>query len=120
MTKRTEAEWRDLVEQYITSGLPQEQWCKQNGVNVYTLRDRLNKLKKVMVPAMPDTMKNFKQHQEPDAEPISWLPITQSNSMESAKPVRLEVTIGDFTILVPPVFHRDMFSEVCKALMSLC
>lgn len=119
MGKRTEPEWQELVEQYQSSGLRQEQWCKQHGINLYTFRDRLSKLKKAAIPATPETQQVCETAQAPETESIRWLQITQ-NITESTHPAGLEVTIGGFTILVPHGFNTETFSEICKALMSLC
>lgn len=38
-------EWAEQVKECQGSGLPVKEWCKQNGVNVYTYYRRLRKLR---------------------------------------------------------------------------
>jgi len=45
--KRTASEWRLLKAEQLKSGQSQEEWCIANGVNLYTYRDRISRLKKM-------------------------------------------------------------------------
>ena len=45
--KRTNDEWRELLALQRRSGQTQAEWCAENGVNLYTLRDRSSRLKRL-------------------------------------------------------------------------
>jgi hypothetical protein len=45
--KRTVSEWRQLMAEQMESGQTQEDWCIANGVNLYTYRDRMSRIKKL-------------------------------------------------------------------------
>ena len=45
--KRTNEEWRELLAEQRSSGQTQEQWCATNGINLYTLRDRGSRLRRL-------------------------------------------------------------------------
>ena len=74
--KRTNDEWRALLAEQRASGQQQKDWCAANGINLYTLRDRASRLRKVD----KETTEHTKQH---NSVSVDWMEIKTESLVEA-------------------------------------
>lgn len=118
MQKRTEAEWRKLVSEYRRSGLGQKAWCGSKGINLYTFRDRLTKLRKSEASDSEAVATNEEAAKAQETtDKINWLAVTQELGSCGSE---IKVKIGGFEIKVTQGFDEPLFLQVCQALLKLC
>jgi len=111
-TKRNRAEWLELALQQRASGLTMKAWCAENGINIYTMADRLTRLRKDGLLEKAKTVRKVRPNPEP-----KWVEIS---SHPPQPMVEICVKIGSCEIVVPPGFDEGSFARVCKVLVSLC
>jgi hypothetical protein len=116
MKKRTETEWMELATAYRMSGQSQQAWCEQHGINPYTFRDQLCRMRKKKEPV---TL--------PNPKPTAWVSVPEhyleSPSAGATTPgdaSGIEVRIGLFTLSVARDFDETAFERVCRRLRNLC
>lgn len=112
MKKRTREEWNELVEDYIKSGLKQNEWCEKNNINRNTFSDLLYKLRKEQSSTSVEWIKLSKNSEIITNQEDSYL---NENGMN-----KIEVKIDQFTINIATEFNELMFAKICKVLKSLC
>lgn len=113
MQKRTEGEWRELVSEYRRSGLGQKAWCESRGINLYTFRDRLTKLRKPKETVATEEAVKVKE----TAEKVNWLAVTRELELRDSE---IKVKMGKFEIKVAQGFDESLFLQVCQILLKLC
>ena len=111
MVKRTNEEWRVLLAEQRASGQTQEEWCATNGVNLYTLRDRASRLKKMDSDPAAQT-------EQPKPASVGWIEIKPEKSPDKAYGIIIER--GGFTIAVPSGIDAELLMEVLRAVNRAC
>ncbi|MDR3001440.1 MAG: hypothetical protein LBU89_09270 [Fibromonadaceae bacterium] len=125
MKKRSHTEWEELIRDYEESGQPQKAWCEKNDINLYTLRDRMSRIRKtegklINKPAIFGKGANNPNPTIGEAPTtVEWLPVI-SGTQPSTENDSLEIKIGPFTIVTSENFNETAFSQACKLLMRLC
>ena len=111
--KRTNDEWRALLADQRASGQSQEDWCAANGVNLFTLRDRASRLKRMDREAEP-------QPAQSEAVAASWLEIKREGvpALEKAGSIRIER--GGFVITVDADFDAELLLAVLHVVNRVC
>jgi hypothetical protein len=99
-----------------------KEWCIENGVNLYTFRDRLSRLRRLdeRGEAGEPLFAAENSRKKPKiSEPVqTWAQVEQSEPIiETAAPIVVE--IGTARILVDPGFDAETFERVCRALAAL-
>jgi cell division septation protein DedD len=144
--KRTNDEWRVLLAEQKASGQTQEEWCKANGVNLYTLRDRASRLKK----QDREAAGHASQHDSKIS--AGWVEIKPENIIEEnglpapavktdkhrpapakgkllahspkaapkKKATDIYVTCGDWTVIVSAGCQAGLLADVLKAVSQAC
>lgn len=95
--------WEERIANYRSSGLPAALWCESNQVNLNTFRSWISKLNKEAVLAN---------------EPVKWVSLEPAGILPVE--TNLTVNIGKATIRVSPGFDPNLFTQVVKALVTLC
>jgi len=117
VVKRTNKEWAELIRQQQTSGLTMKSWCMQNGINLYTMADRVTRMRKEGIIKEPKPNRGGKPKKQ------GWIEITASRETENdcePKAKGIQVSMGKFTITIPDNFNETVFAKICKELMKLC
>jgi len=109
--KRTNDEWRALLVDQRASGQSQEEWCAANGVNLYTLRDRSSRLKKMDGEPAPQTAQS-------KTATTNWVEVTPECLPEG--PTRIRIGCGGFTVTVTAGFDAELLAEVLRAVSRAC
>ena len=109
--KRTNDEWRELLADQRASGQSQEEWCAANGVNLYTLRDRSSRLKKMDWEPEPQTT-------QPETATTSWMEVTPEKWPEKA--TGISIGRGGWTVAVETGFDAALLTEVLRAVSRSC
>ena len=131
---RTTEEWLGLYEQQQTSGLTMRKWCADHDVNLYTMADRVSRLRKEGYIQTPKPArgrnstkckaeKTMEHAEQTDASWIEVIPEKITNITEKQvvqEPKTIFVTIGIFQIQLTTGFCEDTFLRACKTLVSLC
>ena len=107
--KRSDADWVELVEQQRASGQTLKAWCTENGINFYTMADRISRLRK----------RGYIDEHMNSKSGAKWLEVTESPVVSPLEP-EIRIRLNNFTIVVPKDFGEGSFVRVCKALMSIC
>jgi len=109
--KRTNEEWRVLLAEQRASGQSQEEWCAANGINLYTLRDRSSRLKKM--------------DKDPEPKPApkktataGWMEVTPERVTQ--EPSGISIAHGGFTITVTTGFDAELLTEALRAVSRAC
>lgn len=111
MKKRSEAEWRELACSYYASGIGQKAWCEANGINIYTLRDRLSKLRK--------TERDQGGNTKETAPNSVWVTVKEAyEAPETHEPIIIGT--GSFEIRLMRNFDEVTLLQVCRVLAKLC
>jgi len=109
--KRTNDEWRALLTDQRASGQSQEEWCAANGVNLFTLRDRASRLKKM--DRMPEP-----QTAQPKTVSVGWVEVTSEKLPTEAAGISIEH--GGFIVTVMESFDTELLTEVLRAVSRAC
>jgi len=109
--KRTNDEWRVLLAEQRASGQSQEEWCAANGVNLYTLRDRASRLKKLERASDPDP-------EQPDSVSAGWMEITPERLPTGTAGISIERE--GFIVTVKSGFDADLLTDVLRAVNRAC
>ena len=120
MKKRTIVEWRELVKEYEKSGTGQSDWCKSKGINIYTFRDRLSKLRK-NGELKKETEKQIKEKASSGSESISpeWVMISELPERTKTEEKEIIVRIDKCEVKVLPGFDEATLTQVCRALCKI-
>ena len=109
--KRTNDEWRALLAEQRASGQAQAAWCAANGVNLYTLRDRASRLKRMDRETEP-------RSEQPEAVTRGWMEI--KSEMLSEAPVDMSIARGGFIVTIKSGFDAEQLTEVLRAVSRVC
>jgi len=114
--KRTNEEWVEIYYLQRSSGLTMKQWCAENDVNIYTMADRVTRLRKMgLIEAQQPVAKKSNQI---TLEPSGWVEVRQGS--KSFENIGINIKVGSFTITVPEEFQEAALIRVCRALISIC
>jgi hypothetical protein len=100
--RRTHEEWARLVKEMLASGKTQKAWCAENGIKLRSMRDWLY------------SQKHAQSSGWVKVEPKTPFLQTQPNAAEP-----FEIRIGACSVKVSSGFDKTLFTEVCRALLSL-
>ena len=113
--RRTDEEWSILSEEMRKSGKSNKLWCKEHGINYYSLKDWEIRQKRKERGSSAGTSQE------------GWVSVELSEPQEQRfKPAQspnteaFVVQIGVCTVSVPPIFDSASLTEVCKVLLKLC
>jgi transposase-like protein len=105
--EKSKNDWRAIVEAYKTSGQRQNEWCRENNVNLNNLRYWLQKEKKA-APTMPAAK-----------EACQWLAL-DIPAPQSAAGQRLTIRIGQANLEITPGFDPQFLTDVIKVIIAAC
>jgi len=111
--KRTNDEWRALLAEQRASGQTQPDWCKANGVNLYTLRGRASRLKKMDKASAPAP-----EHGQPGTVSAGWMEVTPERLPMLIAGISIER--GGFVITLQAGFDAGLLVEVLRAVSRAC
>jgi len=119
--KRTNEEWRVLLAEQRASGQTQAAWCTANGVNLYTLRDRASRLRRldnklVLNPEQTE----IGQSETSQPKPVStiWAEITPERCLEETSGI--SIGHGGFTVTIKARFDAELLTAVLRAVRASC
>jgi hypothetical protein len=135
--RRTNDEWRALLAEQRASGQAQIQWCAENGVNFYTLRDRARRLKRQDQNAAGQTDRRLpisagwvevRPETLTEAEDLSAAakgmpPAYESVVSETAaekKTSNIRITRGDWTVSISAGFEAGLLADVLRVVNRVC
>jgi len=128
--KRSITEWRDIIAQWEASGQTQEEFCLARGINLYTMRDRARRLRRIdeegvsngpLFAAKPK--RDWVEVKEQDGEQADLTKYDVSNpeSQEHGPSCgEIRISVGSFTVSVAEDFSEAAFIRIIKALSSFC
>ena len=117
MKKRSEAEWQELATNYEASGKRQTEWCKLNGINVYTFRDRLSRLRKSQgKPRVKELLSVTPGVKE--VQPTKWVNVTPNPDRSEIKS-EIKIIISGHEVMVANDFDELTLIAVCRALTKI-
>lgn len=115
--RRSNDEWLELYECQRNSGMTMKKWCLENDINLYTMADRMSRLRKL----------GLIESKQPSVSKVDQTPVTSQDwarieLTESSLSITdtINVAIGYFTVTVPNDFHEATFVKVCRILASIC
>jgi hypothetical protein len=109
--KRPQEEWRALVSEQRGSGQTQEAWCSGKGINLFTFRNWLSRLKKMdKESAMQAGVLALKSGR--------WMEVTSEKGSE--KSTGLIIEHGGFTVKVSRGIDTGLLTEVLRAVSRSC
>ena len=111
VARRTNDEWRALIDAQRGSGLSQTEWCKANGINKYTLRDRVSKLKKI-------GQETAGASKEEKAVPGAWVEVTPCALPVGSGSISIER--GGYVVRIGGDADAVLLTEVLKAVGRAC
>jgi len=121
--KRTNDEWRALLADQRASGQTQEEWCAANSVNLYTLRDRSSRLRKLdgqgksaIAPVV--AKKTARRAPRPEVASAVWMEVTPERA--PGETTRISIEHGGFTVTVTAGFDAELLPEVLRAVSRAC
>jgi len=89
--KRIAKEWRALIAEQQESRQLQEEWCIAKGVNLYTYRDRVCRMKKIDSEGLKrDVMFIQTKHRKKNESACTVLPKTEQTTWVEIKPEVVE------------------------------
>jgi len=109
--KRTLEEWREALAEQQSSGLTQVDWCKRQGINIYTFRDRTSHQKRL-------AREEATQIGSRPPVTVDWLEIKPE--IAAANPTGIIVEHGGFRVTVKTGFDVDLLTEVLRAVKQVC
>jgi hypothetical protein len=107
--KRTNDEWRVLLAEQRASGQTQEEWCVANSVNLYTLRDRACRLKRL------DREMAARTDQDCTTVPAGWIEVKPESLQEIEDPATFESNEGGRSSMPKNGFSTNNTSTIKKA-----
>ena len=110
MVRRSEGEWREVFKRYEESGKTQAVWCKANGVNYHTFRDRFYIYRK------NENVLTEKEKPETETKEMKWIAVENEPVCAQSK---IKVTIKNVEIQVDIGYDEQTFNRVCRAIMRL-
>lgn len=113
--KRSNAEWRELIAQWEASGQTQEEWCLLHSVNLYTMRDRARRLRKMDSEGSAGPMIR-------PTERSGWVEVQESSDeTKSNELCRSEIRIaaGAFSISVTDGFNVETLKRVLSLITGV-
>jgi len=119
--KRTNDEWRALLAEQRTSGQTQEEWCAANGVNLYTLRDRASRLRKLdgqEQSAHAPAAEAGRRQKRAKAVSAVWMEVTPKEL--PAESAGISIEHESFTVTVTAGFDAELLTEVLRAVSRAC
>lgn len=110
-----EERWRALVEKQKASGLSAAKFCRQEGINVWSLYDWRKRLEKEDELLQPQTRTKVRVSPQPKDEPEQpvFLPLNLEIVSEKSAPERIELLLHDGTIV------RNLTSESVLPILRL-
>ena len=147
--KRTNDEWRVLLAEQRASGQTQEEWCVANSINLYTLRDRASRLRRLdremvartdgncIVPAgwmevKPESLQEVKDpaalgtkmdRRSPATASKRGFSTNKSSAIKKAPKKRaIDICISreGWTITLTADFEAELLSDVLRAVSQAC
>ena len=109
--KRTNEEWLALLAEQRASGQTQEAWCAANGINLYTLRDRSSRLKKM--DSAPEA-----QTAQAKTVTVGWMEVTPGKTAERSAGISIER--DGWLVTVETGFDSELLIEVLRAVNRAC
>ena len=109
MTRRTEKDWQRLISKYNESGsTTQAGFCKANGINLHTFRDRLCRLRKTGT-ALPEQEKLTTQK-------TKWVSVSTTVPSQN----EIKIITGNIEIKISGGADEATLIQLCKTLLQLC
>ena len=109
--KRSEREWRQLLEEQRDSGESQAEWCKEKGINLNTFRDRSSRLKSTVKKERP-------QAAGTETSTVEWVEIKPEREPATTPGIKIEH--GGFSITVNPGFDSELLTDVLLTVSRVC
>ena len=116
--KRTNEEWRNLLAEQRASGQTQEEWCTANGVNLYTLRDRASRLRKLDRQEETANTEPSQQPKQPEVVSGCWVEVTPEKQPDNSVGIRIEHE--GFSIMVERGFDPELLVLILRAVSRAC
>ena len=121
--KRTNDEWRALLTEQRTSGQSQEEWCAANGVNLYTLRDRSSRLRKLdgqgqSAAAPAAATASIQREKRPNPATAGWMEVRPESLPEKVAGISIER--DGWMLTVETGFDAELLTEVLRAVNRAC
>jgi len=104
--RRTEKDWQSLISKYTESvNTTQPAFCKANGINLRTFRNRLYCLRKTGA-ALPEQEKS-----------TTWLAVSATTSPPQSQ---IKIITDNIEIKISGGVDESTLIQLCRALMPLC
>jgi hypothetical protein len=110
--KRTNEEWRALLVEQRASGQSQAEWCTANGINLYTLRDRASRLKKLDRELEP-------AYEQPETGSAGWMDVTPER-LPAKQAAGISISRDGWMVTVETGFDAEQLTGVLRAVSLVC
>ena len=111
-------EWAERIMECRSSGLPIKEWCKQNGINVYTYYRRLRTLRNELLKSTeqePQQIVPISVSNEKKGTALCATASTETN-FSSAEKDKVIIRKGGIEIELPQSISEDMLHSLLKGL----
>ena len=113
--RRTNDEWRKMIAEQEKSGQTQEEWCISKGVNLYTMRDRARRLRKM------DNQEKNKRVKTPSSEiPPEWVEVKTRIQKSKEHGPQIYIEIGIIKISANSEYPPENIAEILKRMSISC
>lgn len=116
-------EWIELIQECRTSGLSDQEWCRQNGISSSTFYAAIKRCRK-MACAIPEPTK-FKHTEIQNVVPVTFSEsITLCEKAKETTPLQpfgvIQVTVNDYKIQIAESCAKEVIKNTLLALKELC
>ena len=100
------------------SGQTQEDWCTANGVNLYTLRDRASRLRKLDGREGSVITETFQPPKPLETATVVWMEVSPKRALDET--ACINITHSGFTITLRAGFDAELLEAVLRAVSRAC
>jgi len=115
--KRTYEDWRKLKAECESSGQTQEEWCLSNGINLYTYRDRANRMRRIDEEA---AKKGTSQGWVEVRQSADVAPISNGTDISIINAGSLIIEAGPFKMTADTAYPEAKITAILRGLVRTC
>lgn len=109
--RRSEQEWLSIIQEYRTSNLSIQSWCKQHGISTSTFYSKISKLKKTAY-----DLQKVHHYESQEVVPLEIIDDVEGSSNKPA----IVLNIQAYRIEISNHAAKETISNTLSVLQQLC